>query len=295
MMRNRIITPSYCEGEQPQLEAFHPIPVGHIDDPGSMEKVLAALRMLHGPTYDFVLRRWHGMIAFGSQPGQIRHFFVIEAEQTCQVFSSLAGQPAPLWAGDVFCIGPGDEPIRVEGDGVALEVVTEASGYPAPRLVHLRTLADKPGGCAAYPGAFRREALPPVRPQEDSKDRRGVNRVNEHTLDMRYDRTPPPIRHYHGPILVGEDQLVNHSETAIVLSRAMYGLPPVNDNGEGHVIIYTAPATDPAAQVRVPVRPGSVVVTPASRETVMGHAFENAFAILIAIPGFVAPYHILGQ
>lgn len=273
------------------------IPVGYIDDPGSMDTVFAALRMLHGPSYDFALRRWHGMIAFGSTPGQVRHFFVVKADKTCQVFSSLAGLPNPLWPGDLFCIAPGDEPIRVEGDGVALEVITETSGYPAPRLVHLRDLADKPGGCAAYPGAFRRESLPPVRPPADAEDRRGVNRINEHTLDMRYDRTPPPIRHCHGPVAIGEGRSVDHSETAIVLPRSVYGLPPVNGDShnseEGHVIIYTCPLEDPTAQVRVPVRPGSVIVTPAGSRQVMGHAFENAFAMLVAIPGFVAPYHML--
>lgn len=262
-----------------------------------MEQVFDALRELHGPSYDFALRRWRGMITFGSTPGKVRHFFVVEAAKTCQVYPDLAGLSAPLWPGDVFCIGPGDGPIRVEGDGVALEVITEASGYPAPRLVHLRDLSDKPGGCAAYPGAFRREALPPVRPAADADDRRGVNRVNEHTLDMRYDRTPPPIRHCHGPVAVGAGQSVNHSETAIVLPRSVYGLPPVKDGShsgeEGHVIIYTCPLEDSAAQVRVPVRPGSVIVTPAGSRQVMGHAFENAFAMLVAIPGFVAPYHML--
>lgn len=279
------------------MEATPTIPVGHIDDPQSMEQVFAALRGLHGATYDFALRRWHGMIAFGSRPGQVRYFFVVEADSACQVYPRRASTASPLWPGDVFCIGPGDEPIRVEGDGVALEVITEASGYPAPRLVHLRDLSDKPGGCAAYPGAFRREALPPVRPAADADDRRGVNRVNEHTLDMRYDRTPPPIRHCHGPVAVGAGQSVNHSETAIVLPRSVYGLPPVKDGShsgeEGHVIIYTCPLEDSAAQVRVPVRPGSVIVTPAGSRQVMGHAFENAFAMLVAIPGFVAPYHML--
>jgi len=281
------------------------IPTGHIDDPQSMERVIAALRELHGPTYDFALRRWHGTITFGSSPGRTRHFFVVEANQSCQLFPDLAGPGEAIWPGDVFCVNAGDEPIRVEGDGVAFEVNTEASGYPAPRVVHLRELGDFPGGCAAYPGAFRRETLPPVRPAADADDRRGVNRVNEHTLDMRFDRTPPPIRHCHGPVAIGPGATVNHSETAILLPRAVYGLPEVDKTDEGHVVVYTDPLNDPlndplddplddpAAQVTISVRPGSFVVTPASNQQVMGHAFENAFAMLIAIPGFVAPYHLL--
>ncbi len=269
------------------------IPTGHIDDAASMRGVIGALRELHGPAYDFAVRSWHGIITFGSSPGRTRYFFVVKAEQTCQVFPNLAGLPSPLWPGDVFCVNGGDEPIRVEGDGAAFEVATAATDYPAPRLVHLRDLTDKPGGCAAYPGAFRREALPPVRPAADAADRRGVNRVNEHTLDMRIDRKPPPIRHCHGAVTIGPEETVNHSETAILLPRSLYGLPEVDQTDEGHIVIYTDPLGEPAAQVAIPVRPGSVLVTPASSQRVMGHAFENAFAMLIAIPGFVAPYHML--
>jgi len=269
------------------------IPTGHIDDAESMRVVIDALRDLHGPEYDFALRSWHGMISFGSSPGRTRHFFVVKASQTCQVWENLAGPGEALWPGDLFCVSAGDEPIRVEGDGVAFEVATEATAYPAPRLVHLRDLTDKPGGCAAYPGAFRREALPPVRPAVDDLDRRGINRVNEHTLDMRSDRNPPPIRHCHGPVTIGPQETVNHSETAILLPRSRYGLPAVDKTDEGHVVIYTRPLNDPSAQVTIPVRPGSVIVTPASDGRVLGHAFENAFAMLIAIPGFVAPYRML--
>ena len=271
----------------------HSIPTGHIDDAESMRGVIAALRELHGPQYDFAVRSWHGMITFGSSPGRTRHFFVVKADQSCQVWENLAGLGEALWPGDVFCVNAGDEPIRVEGDGVAFEVTTEATGYPAPRLVHLRDLTDKPGGCAAYPGAFRREALPPVRPAADAADRRGVNRINEHTLDMRSDRDPSPIRHCHGPVAIGPEETVNHSETAILLPRSLYGLPAVEQTDAGHVVIYTRPLEEPSETVTLPVRPGSVIVTPASNSAVMGHAFENAFAMLIAIPGFVAPYRML--
>lgn len=277
------------------MEDIPAIPTGHIDDAASMRGVIDALRDLHGPEYDFALRRWQGMITFGSSPGRTRYFFVVKADQTCQVFPDLAGLSSALWPGDVFCVNAGDEPIRVEGDGVAFEVATEATDYPAPRVVHLRDLTDHPGGCAAYAGAFRREALPPVRPAAGAADRRGVNRVNEHTLDMRFDRTPPPIRHCHGPVAIGPGETVNHSETAILLPRSVYGLPAVDRPDEGHVVIYTHPLEDPSAQVVIPVRPGSFVVTPASNSAVMGHAFENAFVMLIAIPGFVAPYCMLEQ
>lgn len=271
------------------------IPIGHIDDPASMRGVIDALRALHGPTYDFAVHRWHGAISFGSSPGRTRHFFVVEASQPSQIFRNLAGLGEALWLGDVFCVNAGDEPIRVVGDGVAFEVNTEATAYPAPRLVHLRDLTDYPGGCAVYPGAFRREALPPVRPAADAADRRGVNRVNEHTLDMRIDRYPPPIRHCHGPVAISQDETVNHSETAILLPRSRYDLPEVDRTDAGHVVIYTDPLDDPSAQMTIPVRPGSVIVTPAGSRQVMGHAFENAFAMLIAIPGFVAPYHMLDK
>jgi len=275
------------------LETIYPIPTGHIDDAASMRGVMDALRALHGPGYDFALRRWSGMTAFGAAVGRTRYFFVVQASQGCQIFPNLVGLAEPLWPGDLFCVRAGESPIRVEGEGVAFEVNAEATAYPAPRVVHLRDLSDHPGGCAAYPGAFRREALPPVRPSADGADRRGVNRVNEHTLDMRMDRTPPPIRHCHGPVAVGPGDTVNHSETAIILPRAVYGLPEVDKADEGHVIIYPNPHENPGEQVLIPVRPGSFIVTPASGQQVMGHAFENAFAMLVAIPGFVAPYHML--
>ena len=69
------------------------IPTGHINDAESMHGVIDALRELHGPEYDFALRSWHGMITFGSSPGQTRHFFVVEASQTCQDISLPASQP----------------------------------------------------------------------------------------------------------------------------------------------------------------------------------------------------------
>src|SRR5690606_19305346 len=121
-------------------------------------------------------------------------------------------------------------------------------------------------------------------------DQRGVHRVNEHTLDMRRDRTPRPQPHHHGPVASANRVVVNHSETALVLPRASYHLPPFGDQSEtpesGRVIFYPN-VGNPAERVVVPVRPGSILVTPATTAGIAGHCFENAFAMLVAIPGFV--------
>jgi hypothetical protein len=86
---------------------------------------------------------------------------------------------------------------------------------------------------------------------------------------------------------------VNHSETAIVLPRSVYGLPEPEDKSGDRIRLYLRPAADPAEFVEVPVWPGSVVVTPATPDGVAGHCFVNAFAMLIAVPGFVSPYRYL--
>jgi hypothetical protein len=122
---------------------------------------------------------------------------------------------------------------------------------------------------------------------------------------MRIDRDPRPRPHHHGPVTTGAGNKVNHSETALVLPRSRYALPPfrlqegspqasagARDHSEsGQIVIYHQPATDPSDTITVPVRPGSVVVTPATVDHVAGHCFENAFAMLVAIPGFVSPHH----
>lgn len=288
-------------------------PVAHFDDPASLPALLQALHTLHGPSYRFAAGRWAGTTVLTPLPGRTVYRFVVAVEAaTLDLHPGewVRGAPAEgpyaaaeggaaqvtaahaeaLWPGDVVCVAGGDaHGARLHGAGSYFDVITEESGYRAPRLALLRHLGDRPAGCAAYPGAFRREALPPQRPAPDALDRRGVNRVNEHTLDMRMDRTPPPTRHYHGPVQVGESTYVNHSETAIVLPRAAYGLPEVGDAEQGHVVIYRRPQVDPTDHVVIPVRPGSIIVTPATTAQVMGHAFENCFAMLVAIPGFVAP------
>lgn len=291
------------------------VPVAHIDDPASVSAVLAELSALHGPSYEFAIERWAGEQAVMPIPGKTIYRFLIASEdatldlqpgdlvrgpepdsQALPVDDAFARAIAPhsvdLWPGDVVCVDGKDPlPATLRGKGVYFEVVADATGYRAPRVALLRNLGSIPGGCAAYPGAFRREALPPQRPAADAVDRRGANRVNEHTLDMRIDRDPPPIRHHHGPVAVGDGKLVNHSETAIVLPRSIYNLPEVEGRGDdGHIVIYRRPTEDPTDTVTIPIRPGSIVVTPASTDVVMGHAFENCFAMLVAIPGFVSPY-----
>lgn len=295
------------------------IPIARVDDIESMLTLIEALRRLHGSDYDFAIGRWAGRTRFEPRPGRAGYRFIIAANRGAVALrpGDLVRGPTPggpyhdltgdgsqaevtgtrveaLWPGDVIALaGDAQEALVLEGRGAYFEVTSEQTTYRAPKLTMLRHLTDKPGGCAAYPGAFRREALPPLRPAPHAADQRGPNRVNEHTLDMRIDRRPGPISHYHGPVSRGDGQTVNHSETAIVLSRSLYGLPEVDIPDSGHLVIYRRPAEDPADKVIIPVRPGSIVVTPATTGQVMGHRFENAFAMLLAIPGFVAPYHLI--
>lgn len=291
--------------------------VGHLDDPPGLAPVLASLHALHGPDYAFGIRTWQGMTTLRLQRPGVLHLFVVETDNgsiALQPGDRVRGVPpdgpfqregpdtaratdavsVALRPGDVICLDAQEQRgVSLIGRGRAFAVTTAQSDYCPPRLALLRHLPDHPGGCAQYAGAFRREALPPQRAEPGAGDQRGANRVNEHTLDMRVDRTPGPIRHFHGPIPVGSGALVNHSETAIVLPRAAYGLPELDQPDAGHLILHPRPVAEPAATVRVPVRPGSIVVTPASTEQVMGHRFENCFAMLVAIPGFVAPYHLI--
>jgi hypothetical protein len=73
----------------------------------------------------------------------------------------------------------------------------------------------------------------------------------------------------------------------------VYGLPEVDQADHGHIRLYRRPQADLSDQQVVPVRPGSIVVTPAAVDGVVGHCFENAFAMLVAIPGFVSPYNFI--
>ncbi|MEZ4709121.1 MAG: hypothetical protein R3A44_18080 [Caldilineaceae bacterium] len=294
------------------------VPVAHIDDAAAVQQVLAALSDLHGGDYEFHVGQWTGATTLRAASACVSYYFLIETtEASIQLQSGdLVRGPEPagpyrpldgewasvsadhaeaLWPGDTVTVdGRQPAPIMVTGHARYFQVTVAATDYRAPRLAMLRHLTDFPGGCAAYPGAFRREAIPPQRPAKEAPDPRGANRVNQHTLDMRMDRTPTPIRHHHGAVAVGDGQFVNHSETAIVLPRAVYGLPEVDRPDEGHVLIYNRPAADANDTTVIPVRPGSIVVTPATLDHAAGHCFENCFAMLIAIPGFVSPYHFIG-
>jgi hypothetical protein len=299
------------------------VAVGHINDAKSMDAVCTTLGAIHGDGYGFRVTRWQGQTELTTQPGRQRICFVMEAEDARVMLSPgqrVRGVPsggsyqrleeqwgevsAPLqeelWPGDVLCIdGAQRHVVTVLGNVTCFEVEAEATAYPLPVVAFLRHLNDRPGGCAAYPGAFRREALPPVRAAAGTQDQRTVNRVNEHTLDMRSDRQPHPQPHHHGPVATGAGTVVNHSETALVLPRLRYALPLVqgqtDDPEAGRVVIYPRTIAHFAAHSAetqiVAVRPGSVVVTPATTEGVAGHCFENAFAMLVAIPGFVSPHH----
>ncbi len=242
------------------------IPIGHFDDGDSIAQVTSALARLHGPEYSFAAGHWDGDMVVVPKSRRTTYRFIVRTQQATIALKSgdeVRGAPisnsyqhqedamavvtAPceeqLWAGDVICVDGGSQKLAlIHGRGIYFEVETTATDYRPPRLVLLRHLLDRPGGCAAYPGAFRREALPPRRPQPGAVDRRWVNRVNEHTLDMRIDRQPGPVPHYHGPVAVGPGRrFVNHSETAIVLPRALYGLDEMTSEEQGHILVYPNP------------------------------------------------------
>ncbi|MEZ4658782.1 MAG: cupin domain-containing protein [Caldilineaceae bacterium] len=71
-----------------------------------------------------------------------------------------------------------------------------------------------------------------------------------------------------------------------MLPRAVYGLPEVDRPDEGHVRIYNRPAADASDTTVIPVRPGSIVVTPATFDHAAGHCFENCFAMPHRYSGF---------
>jgi hypothetical protein len=293
------------------------IPVAHVDDSEAVEGLLEALQRLHGSDYAFAVGRWTGRTRIPALTTRVIHRFIVAAEDASILLSpgDLVRGPSPtgpyrpfddrlavvtaphqaaLWPGDVVCITPDIEAdVELTGQGTYFEVITEQTAYRPPKLALLRHLTDRPGGCAAYPGAFRREALPPLKPEPGAADQRGPNRVNEHTLDMRVDRKPTPIKHFHGPVAIDGGCSVNHSETAIVLPRSVYGLPEVEQPDQGRIRIYRRPQEDVSDQMVIPVRPGSIVVTPATTAQAAGHCFENAFAMLVAIPGFVSPYNFI--
>lgn len=288
------------------------IPVAHIDEPDSLPPVIRALKDLHGPAFDFAVRSWNGPTTIAYPPSKTVYRFVMRAHGASIALEKgdlirglrgstepLAHMPTPaqepLWPGDVLVNHDEIGNSNIDGSGVYYEITTETTDYRAPKVGFLRNLQNQPGGCAAYENAFRREVLRPEKPASDSPDQMGTNRVNEHTLDMRPDRDPLPSKHHHGQVQTASG-MINHTETALVLPRSAYGLPLPNGTEEGHAIIYRDPiqkkTSDPFT---VPVRPGSIVVTPSTDQAIYGHSFQNAFAMLVAVPGFVAPYVMIKE
>lgn len=292
-------------------------PVAHVDDPESLARLPEIYTRLHGDDCRVAVRHFRGSVQIYPMPDRLVALFLLQAHEAGVSLypGDLVRGPNPrtrcqpaagdlhaitertweaLQPGDTVCVdGHSRSQATLSGQGVYFEVTVPLTAYQAPRLTLLRNLPDKPGGCAAYPGAFRREALPPARTEPGAGDERGVNRVNMHVLDMRTDREPPPSRHHHGPVPVQARARVNHSETALILPRSAYGLPAHARGEAEHVVMYRRPLADPQDQVIVPVQPGSIVVTPGAADWTMGHAFANAFALLVAVPGFVSPYRHL--
>ncbi len=293
------------------------LPVAHVDDSADLERITALLACIHGPEYRFAVRRFRGSLQIYPTPDRLTACLVLQARRTGVTLypgdlvrgpeAGMRCRPvaggvhavtercyAEVWPGDTLCVdGRSRSMAGLSGQGAFLEISVPLTEYQAPRLVLLRNLTDRPGGCAAYPGAFRREALPPVQPATGAVDERGINRLNMHALDMRTDREPPPSRHHHGPVPVSGETAVPHTETALVLPRDRYRLPDHAQGPDEHVVLYRDPLHDVSDQIQVPVRPGSIVVTPGTADWTMGHSFENAFAMLVAIPGFVSPYRHL--
>lgn len=292
-----------------------PVPTAHVDDEQSTAELTDTLTKIHGGSYEFAVDRWETGTVLEPQQRRDAYHVVIEAENgsvTVAPGDPVRGRPphgpyeqangpfatatdsheVDVWPGDVIAVRPADGPVELTGTGTYFEVRTEVTPYPAPRFCFLRHIEDEVGGCAEYETAFRREALPPV-PSDADDDARGVNRINQHTLDMRHDREPEPVQHCHAPVASGDGRRVDHTETAIVLDRSTYDLPPVEASDQ-HVRIFRRPHEDASDWVDLPVDPGSIVVTPATETEVYGHCFRNAFAALVAVPGFTAPLTELG-
>ncbi len=288
------------------------IPIAHIDDPKSIHNLIEALRHLHGPAFDFAVETWQGQSNLSAPPNKTVYRFIMRSQKATITLNPgdwvrglhhtaepLAQVPSkiqePLWPGDAIVTNSEIGDATLDGTGVYYAITTDTTAYQAPKVAFLRNLTDHPGGCAAYDHAFRREVIPPEKTARNAADKMGTNRVNEHTLDMRPDRLPLPSKHHHGQVQTPQGP-VNHTETALVLPRATYGLPLPNGTEDGYAIIYRNPLTKGTTDAfEVPLRPGSIVVTPSTANSLYGHSFANAFAMLVAVPGFVAPYVMIQE
>lgn len=297
-------------------EQIAPVPVAHIDDEQSTIELTQSLSEIHGRSYAFAIDQWEGRTALDAKQNRVGYHVVIEARDSSVTVAPedvVRGRPPDgpyvqpsdqfaqateshemdIWPGDVITVRPGDDPVELSGTGTFFAVHTEHTPYPAPRFCFLRYIPDERGGCAAYENAFRREVLPPIF-SSGGNDVRGRNRVNQHTIDMRYDREPAPVHHCHAPVPIGDGQHVAHTETAIILDRSTYNRPPV-ETSEQHVRIFRQPHNDAADWIDLSVEPGTIVVTPATETALFGHCFHNAFAALVAVPSFTAPLIEVGD
>ena len=294
------------------------IPVAHIDNPESIDSLVQSLKNLHGCEFEFAVQSWQGPTVLSAPTGKTAYRFVMQSTNASIQLApddhvhglshagpyhiqnnswgiTLQSHTEALWPGDTIVTNNSIGSAHITGAGTYYEVIAETTDYPLPKLALLRNLTNKPGGCASYPNAFRREVLPPQKPSEHEMDRMGTNRVNQHTLDMRPDRQPLPSKHHHGQVQ-GSHGMVNHTETALVLPRSVYGLPETNGTTEGHAIIYRDPLNKGTSDsFTIPIKPGSIVVTPSTGDRIYGHCFQNAFAMLVAVPGFVAPYVLIKE
>lgn len=293
-----------------------PVPTAHVDDEQSTSELASTLTEIHGEPYEFAIDRWEPGTVLEPPETRVAYHVVIEADDSSvtvtpgdrvrgrppegpyeqvegSVVKATRAHEEAVWPGDVVTLRPDDEPLELTGTGTYLAVRTEQTAYPAPQFAFVRYLPDEGGGCAEYDDAFRREVLPPVMSDADD-DARGVNRINQHTIDMRHDREPTPVQHCHAPVTTGDGGRVPHTETAIILDRSTYDRPPVEESGQ-QVRLFRRPHEDDSDWVDIPVEPGSIVVTPATETQVYGHYFRNAFAVLVAVPSFTAPLIELGE
>ena len=288
------------------------IPVAHIDNPDSITELVQALRDIHGPSFDFGVHHWQGETQLTAPSNQTVYRFVMRAKNatislnkgdlvrglrdTTEPLATVDQDiQEPLWPGDAIVTNQDLGDAIIQGTGVYYEITTETTDYQAPKVAFLRNLPDLPGGCAAYENAFRREVIRPEPPPSNTADKRGTNRVNEHTLDMRPDRLPLPSKHHHGQVQTSNG-MINHTETALVLPRSVYRLPLPNNTEDGCATIFRDPINKSTSDAfTIPVSPGSIVVTPSTENGIYGHSFTNALAMLVAVPGFVAPYVMIPE
>ena len=111
---------------------------------------------------------------------------------------------------------------------------------------------------------------------------------------MRPDRERSSVAHFHRRVDVGADVRVNYTETALILLRFVYSLPSVAASKGGRVDLFPGPVERPDEKMGVALKLGSIVVTAATAVGSVGHCFVDAFAMLVAISGFLDPAELIG-